>query len=722
MSEVDREGDYWYRAAVTGRFRRGAPRTPQLVDGGRALLFVRSADGRSAVGDLWQLDVASGAERLVVAARDLLVDVADDASLPAAERARRERARESGGGITDVSVSVDGSRVAFALGGRLFAGGTGEGERIVELAVPGPVVDPRLSPDGVALAWHARGRLWLAAADGSNPAPITPDDGAVWGLAEFIAAEELQRGRGYWWAPDASALLVARVDDSAVAEWTIADPANPQRPPRRHRYPAAGETNATVELWHVSTGSERAARRVLAVGPGHDHEYLATVSWRAGGALALTLTRDQRECAVWSATSDGAAELARWRDDCWVDVVPGVPVLLADGRLLTVRRDAAADRLRLFLDEDPVSPANLSVRSVAASAADAGQVLVRAAPEPDESRLYSLDLSAQGGASDLTGSGWFAGQHVGDTLVVSGAGPAEHAPSMVVRRLPTTGDEPPQVVASRAEDPGVRPAPQFHTVGEVRYAILWPSGGPRERLPILMAPYGGPHSQRVMRTPAAYVDDQVRADQGYAVVVADGRGSPGGSTSWERAIYGDLLGPPLADQLAALDDVVARYGSAVDPGRVGIIGWSFGGYLSAHAVLARPDRFAVAVAGAPVTEWRLYDTAYTERYLGDPQDAPERYDANSLLPLASGLQRPLLLIHGLADDNVAVAHTLHLSSALLAAGRPHTVLPLTGITHITPQPVVAANLALLQNAFLAEHLRPGFMGGRSAERQGSASP
>ena len=398
------------------------------------------------------------------------------------------------------------------------------------------------------------------------------------------------------------------------------------------------------------------------------------------------------------------------------------PVLLADGRLLTVRRDAAADRLRLFLDEDPVSPANLSVRSVAASAADAGQVLVRAAPEPDESRLDSLDLSAQGGASDLTGPGWFAGQHVGDTLVVSGAGPAEHAPSMVVRRLPTTGDEPPHVVASRAEDPGVRPAPQFHTVGEVRYAILWPSGGPRERLPILMAPYGGPHSQRVMRTPAAYVDDQVRADQGYAVVVADGRGSPGGSTSWERAIYGDLLGPPLADQLAALDDVIARYGSAVDPSRVGIIGWSFGGYLSAHAVLARPDRFAVAVAGAPVTEWRLYDTAYTERYLGDPQDAPERYDANSLLPLASGLQRPLLLIHGLADDNVAVAHTLHLSSALLAAGRPHTVLPLTGITHITPQPVVAANLALLQNAFLAEHLRPGFIQGRSAERQGSASP
>jgi dipeptidyl-peptidase-4 len=137
---------------------------------------------------------------------------------------------------------------------------------------------------------------------------------------------------------------------------------------------------------------------------------------------------------------------------------------------------------------------------------------------------------------------------------------------------------------------------------------------------------------------------------------------------------------------------------------VGIRGWSFGGYLAALAVLKRPDVFHAAVAGAPVTEWRLYDTHYTERYLGDPMANPDVYDANSLLPLATDLKRPLLLIHGLADDNVVAAHTLRLSTALLEAGRPHQVLPLTGVTHMTPQEVVAENLLLHQLAFLEKAL------------------
>ncbi|MFI0433257.1 MAG: alpha/beta fold hydrolase [Candidatus Nanopelagicales bacterium] len=712
MAEGDREADYWFRSASTGRFRRGAPRSPQLVSEGERLLFVRSADGRSASGDLWHLDTDTGDERLVVAARDLLGGP-DEASLPAQERARRERARESGGGITEFSTTPSGDRVAFALGGRLFGGGTGAGERITELAVPGPVVDPRISPDGTAIAWHAGGRMYLAAADGSGPIALTPDDGASWGLADFIAAEELGRSRGFWWAPDGGALLVARVDDADVAEWWLSDPAHPRRRPRRHRYPAAGTVNASVELWRATVDGA-GLQRVLAVGPGHEHEYLATVSWRAAGALASTLSRDQRQCAVWSLAPD-AAEVARWTDDAWVDVVQGAPSLLPDGRLLTVRRDVDADHLRVFVGEHPVSPADLGIRSVLG--VDADRVLVRAAPEPSQSMVFALPLGADGPApgpasqapraEDLSGPGWFAGAQGQQALVLTGASATERAPEMVVHRRSGAGPARQWRVASRAEDPGVHPEPEFHTVGGVRYAILWPRNCAREGLPILMAPYGGPHSQRVMGTPAAFLDDQVRADQGYAVVVADGRGSPGGSAAWERAIRGDLLGPPLADQVAALDDVVARFGTAVDPSRVGIIGWSFGGYLSAHAVLARPDRFTVAVAGAPVSEWRLYDTAYSERYLGDPRTNPSTYDANSLLPLAAGLDRPLMLIHGLADDNVVVAHTLHLSSALLAAGRPHTVLPLTGITHITPQPVVAANLALLQNAFLAEHLRPG---------------
>ena len=185
--------------------------------------------------------------------------------------------------------------------------------------------------------------------------------------------------------------------------------------------------------------------------------------------------------------------------------------------------------------------------------------------------------------------------------------------------------------------------------------------------------------------------------------MADGPGSPS-TPSNEQAIYRDLASGPLSGQVDALARVISEFGEQVDPERVGIRGWSFGGYLSALAVLERPDLFHAAVAGAPVTDWRLYDTHYTERYLGLPQQDRAAYDVSDLIHRAEGLQRPLLLIHGLADDNVVAAHTLRLSAALLAAGRGHTVLPLSGVTHMTPQEKISQNLLLRELKFFAENL------------------
>jgi dipeptidyl-peptidase-4 len=219
-----------------------------------------------------------------------------------------------------------------------------------------------------------------------------------------------------------------------------------------------------------------------------------------------------------------------------------------------------------------------------------------------------------------------------------------------------------------------------------------------------MDPYGGPHAQRVLNRRGAFLESQWFAEQGFAVVVADGRGTPGRGTAFERAVRGDLATPVLEDQVDALQGVAEQYGDDLDLSRVAIRGWSFGGYLAALAVLRRPDVFHAAVAGAPVIDWRLYDTCYTERYLGHPDEQPEVYENSSLLADAAKLERPLMIIHGLADDNVVAAHTLRLSSALLAAGRPHTVLPLSGVTHMTPQEVVAENLLLLQVDFLKKSL------------------
>jgi dipeptidyl-peptidase-4 len=218
-----------------------------------------------------------------------------------------------------------------------------------------------------------------------------------------------------------------------------------------------------------------------------------------------------------------------------------------------------------------------------------------------------------------------------------------------------------------------------------------------------MDPYGGPHAQRVLAARGAHLTSQWFADQGFAVVVVDGRGTPGRGPEFERAVHGDLAGPVLEDQVDALHAAADRFPD-LDLTRVGIRGWSFGGYLAALAVLRRPDVFHAAVAGAPVTDWALYDTHYTERYLGRPDENPDAYARSSLIADAAKLTRPLLLVHGLADDNVVAAHTLRLSSALLAAGRPHSVLPLSGVTHMTPQEVVAENLLLLQVQFLQQAL------------------
>jgi dipeptidyl-peptidase-4 len=269
----------------------------------------------------------------------------------------------------------------------------------------------------------------------------------------------------------------------------------------------------------------------------------------------------------------------------------------------------------------------------------------------------------------------------------------------------TRGDGPtrpgPSVLALT---PPVKPAPKL-LPGE-RIAVLLPSDwqegdGP---LPVLMEPYGGPHHANVTVSGWSYLESQWVADQGFAVVIADGLGTPG-SPSWERAVRFDLATPALDGQVAALATAAAAFPAALDLSRVAIRGWSFGGFLSALAVIRRPDVFHAAVAGAPVTDWTLYDTAYTERYLGLPQEHPEAYASSSLLDDAGKLERPLLIIHGLADDNVVAAHSLRLSSALLAAGRPHTLLPLSGVTHMTPQEVISENLLPLQVKFLRDALR-----------------
>jgi dipeptidyl-peptidase 4 len=420
------------------------------------------------------------------------------------------------------------------------------------------------------------------------------------------------------------------------------------------------------------------------------------VQWTGQGLLITTQRRDQRMVEVLEVSpTTGATEL-RWADmdDQWVELVPGVPRLAPDGTLVTCAdRDGAR---RLLVDGEPVTPPELQVRAV--ESVDAPGIVFVANPVDDSTVLHVWRRTTSGELEALT-------DEPGVHAVAAGGG-------RVVVRTTTLAEPGAQwetldgvELASHAATPVARADVHLSFLGERRIAtaVLLPADHDGSPLPVLLDPYGGPHGGRVVQAHNAHVGSQWFADQGFAVVVADGRGTPGRGSAWERAVHLDLATAVLDDQVEALERAAEEH-AVLDLERVGIRGWSFGGYLAALAVLRRPDVFHAAIAGAPVTEWRLYDTHYTERYLGDPVEQPDAYDASSLLPLAADLTRPLLLIHGLADDNVVAAHTLRLSAALLEAGRPHEVLPLVGVTHMTSQEVVAENLLLHQLEFLRRTL------------------
>ena len=695
--------------ARTQRFTLGEPRNVTVSPDGQRVVFLRSGGGSDPVNALWVLDVESGTERLVADPRALLAE-ADDASsdLPAAERARRERAREGAGGITSYATDRNATVVAFGLAGRLFAGGLLSGQAR-ELAVDGPVFDPRPDPTARRIAYVSGASLRIGELDGSSFALAGgggEPDTVSWGSADFVAAEEMGRFRGYWWSPDGTVLAACRVDDSAVDEWVIADPAHPDRPARIVRYPAAGTANVDVTLHLLGLDGSRTP-----VDWDRDFfPYLAAVDWSDAGLTLLVQARDQQGTMVLQVDTTEAPTrgettvLSHDYDDAWVELAPGAPARLADGRLvMTADRDGAR---RLLIGDEAVTPPELQVRSIVSTGGDESvpSVTLCANPIDDATQLHVWRWT-DGDLHTITAEAGVHSAVVGGSTTVIRSATLDRPGTTTVAHTATRDIE----IASLAETPLLEPNLRLLTVGDrdLAVAVLFPrdvdSDGPP--LPVLLDPYGGPHALRVTQASNAYLTSQWFADQGFAVIVADGRGTPGRGSRWERAVHGDLAGPTLDDQIDALH-AVAQQLPGLDLGRVAIRGWSFGGYLAALAVLRRPDVFHAAIAGAPVTEWRLYDTHYTERYLGDPADRGDQYDSSSLLPLAAELTRPLLLIHGLADDNVVAAHTLQLSAALLAAGRPHEVLPLAGVTHMTPQEDVAENLLLHQLDFLRRSLPP----------------
>ncbi|MEU8914950.1 prolyl oligopeptidase family serine peptidase [Streptomyces nigrescens] len=688
--------DFPRQFARSRRFSLGVPRHFTVSPDGRRVLFVRTVSGTDPVGRLWQYE--DGTERLL--ADPALLVGAGPGAVPEEERLLRERARERTVGVVSYATDEAARLVAFALSGALWAVRT-DGGTPFSVPAAGPVVDPRPSPDGRYIAYVSRRCFHVVDLAGTDRQLARAEGPEIsYGLAEYVAAESMHRMRGYWWAPDSRRVLVARVDTGPVERRYVSDPADPTKPPKAIRYPAAGTPNAEVTLQLLSLEGDR----VEVEWDRKAYEYVVAAGWDAHGPFVTVQSRDQRVVRTLAVDPEtGATEVLHERTDpAWVEIIDGTPARTASGAL--VLHEDEGDTRYLTVGGQRVTPEGMQLCAVLG--VEDERVLFTASEDPLETHVWCHE-PGRGNRRLSREPGRYTGVARGGTVVLAGETSRGYEVG-VLRGDETAGDPPYQTLASLAEEPSVTPRPVHLTLGEreLRGALFLPSWHEEGtgKLPVLLDPYGGPGIQLVGRGRGWFTGvSQWFAEQGFAVLVVDGRGTPNRGPAWEKTIHGDQLTPALEDQVDALQAAAARFGD-LDLTRVAIRGWSFGGFLAAAAVLHRPEIFHAAVAGAPPTDQRMYDTHWKERFLGHPEEQPENYVRSSLVGHGHLLSRPLLLVHGLADDNVAAAHTLRFSAELLAAGKPHSVLPLPGATHLPADDAVNAQLLHFQRDFLLKAL------------------
>ncbi|MGC9400366.1 MAG: S9 family peptidase [Anaerolineae bacterium] len=666
----------------------------------------------SAEGDLRQrlyaFDPATGRASVLAQAPDGDTEM----SLTLEEKLRRERQRQRAEGITRYAWAKETPRLLIPLRDGIYVKETADAplRRLVS-ADAGPLLDPQLSPGGTHVAYVQHGELTVAPVAGGEPQPLTTGaqvDGITHGLAEYIAQEELHREHGFWWSPDGAYLAFTEVDERHVPRYRIVHQGRERLIEETHRYPFAGQANAQVRLGVVpATGGEPVWMDL------GDFEYLARVRWWPDGSLvAQVQNREQTELRlVHLNPRTGAGEtLLVETNDVWVNLHAMLKPL-DDGRFLWASERTGFRHLYLY-DGDgrlirPLTEGAWMVTSVAGVDEARGLVYFTGTRDgPRERHLYVVPL--EGGEprriTHAAGTHKVTLDHACRRFVdVHSA--LDRPPTVTLRNVDSGGlldvihdEDDPRIDALGLTPP--EPVTLESRDGVTLHGLLYRPTGPGPH-PTVVSVYGGPHAQLAVDAwgPTADLQRQHLRSQGFAVFVLDNRGSAGRGLAFEGALRRHMGSVEVQDQVDGVRWLIEQ--GIADPVRVGITGWSYGGYMTLMCLLKAPEVFRVGVAGAPVTAWDGYDTHYTERYMGTPDANPEGYTQSSALTHVEALTGELLIVHGLIDENVHFRHSARLIKRLIEARKRYALLLFPDERHM-PR-------SLADRIYLHERIRDFFL-------------
>ena len=705
-----------------------AARGVQAAPNGLGVSFLRAkADDRN-VFDLWLAPLSGEAPRLLVDSRAL---APKEEALSEEEKARRERMRiASLRGIVQYSWSSDGASVLIPIAGDVFLANasTGAAEQLTK--TPRFEIDARLAPNGKTLSYVRDGNLYAFDVAARREKALTKDGAGpvFYGLAEFMAQEEMDRDQGYWWSPDSARIAFTRVDEAGVDIVPRLDIGADGARIVDQRYPRAGRPNAKVSVQIADVANGKTITVPIA---GADAEYIARVNWSRSGDAVFIQTQNRAQTRLvlhrFTLADRSLKTILVEESPHWVELNHDFSALADGGFLWTSERTGFRHIYHYGPDgalKRQITSGDWPVAAIISVDEKADQILFTGwRDSPLERHVFMAALREQREPRQITRrAGWWeANAPLGLDYMIASFSSPDQPPQTGVFALK---DGAPHVWieenALRASDNGGTahpfaafaadaPGPSYGAIkgpgGETLYwQMLKPRGfDPAKKYPAILSVYGGPHVQHVRRT---WVDvrDRILADAGYVVFRLDNRGSANRGKAFETAIHGRMGEREVEDQVAGVNYLKEQ--GFIDPTRVGVMGWSYGGYMTLRLLTLAPDAFAAGASGAPVSDWALYDTHYTERYMRHPQDNPDGYRASAVPANLKDLKAKLLLIHGMADDNVILEHSTRVLSELQSRSIPFETMLYPGERHGIQGNARGLHLWRTYLDFFARHLRP----------------